>query len=420
MSNPDFFVLHIWRNLDNNRVCRLNKRLFIISKNSEILISFNRTSKNILLFKQEKKFQPNKNKRLSIIYIFEPVFKRSCSIMSSKKKITIRDIARDLNTTISTVSRALQDHPRIGAEMRERIKKYAAEHDYRPDYRAASLRSGNAYTIGVLVPRIDIHFFAKVLRGIDDVASEKNYNVLIIQSHDSLAKEVNLVKSMVYGKVDGLIASISIETSNGDHFLPLLENGLPLVLFDKIIDSMDVHKVIVDDRKGAYDAVTHLIMGGCRRIAHFGGPQFLNIYRQRTLGYLDALSHYGITVDESLIFHQMLEQEDGYNAMVGMLALENRPDGVFSSNDFAVLGAIKKAKEAGIRVPQEMAFTGFANEPMDEIFEPGITSVEQFPVLMGQESARLLIEQLEKKSSAQQPRTIMINPKLIIRESSMR
>lgn len=340
--------------------------------------------------------------------------------MESKKRTTIQDIAKALNTTISTVSRALRDHPRISVEMREKVKKYAEEHDYQPDFRAASLRKGSAHTIGVLVPRIDIHFFAKVLRGIDEVASERNYNVMICQSFDSLEKEKNLIKSLMYGKVDGLIASISIETDNGDHFLPLVKKGLPLVFFDKIIENIDVSKVIIDDRQGAYMSVEHLIKNGCKRIGHFAGPQNMNIYKNRMQGYKDALRDHGLEIDESIIFHDMLVQERGYEIMDTIRKMKNRPDAIFSSNDFAVLGAIKRAKETGIKVPEEIAFTGFANEPMDSIVEPGISSVEQNPRIMGQETARLLIDQMESKKADYYPRTIVLKPSLIVRKSSMK
>ena len=340
--------------------------------------------------------------------------------MENRKRTTIQDIAKALNTTISTVSRALRDHPRISVDMRERVKKYALEHDYQPDFRAASLRKGSAHTIGVLVPRIDIHFFAKVLRGIDEVASEKNYNVLICQSFDSLEKEKNLIRSLMYGKIDGLIASISIETDNGDHFLPLVKKGLPLVFFDKIIENIDVSKVIIDDRLGAYLSVEHLIKNGCKRIGHFAGPQNMNIYKNRMQGYLDALRDHGLEIDESIIFHDMLVQERGYEIMDTLRNMKNRPDGIFSSNDFAVLGAITRAKETGVKVPEEIAFTGFANEPMDSIVEPGITSVEQNPRIMGQETARLLIDQMESKKADFYPRTIVLKPSLIVRKSSMK
>ncbi len=340
--------------------------------------------------------------------------------MSIRKRTTIQDIAKALNTTISTVSRALQDHPRISVAMREKVKKYAEEHDYQPDFRAASLRKGLANTIGVLVPRIDIHFFARVLRGIDEVASEKNYNVLISQSYDSLSKEINLIKNLTYGKIDGLIASISIETKNGNHFEPLLKKGIPLVLFDKIIESLNVSKVIIDDRQGAYMAVKHLIENGCKRIGHFAGPQYLNIYRYRTQGYIDALKDHGMEIDESIIFQNMLEQQKGYELMDQLHKMENPPDAICSANDFAVIGAIIRARELGIKVPDDIAFTGFANEPMDAIFEPAVSSVEQSPISMGQESARLLIEQMENKNIEYKPRTIVLMPSLVVRKSSLK
>lgn len=337
-----------------------------------------------------------------------------------KKRITIQDIARELNTTISTVSRALRDHPRISPEMREKVKKYALEHDYEPDFRASSLRKGSGRTIGVLVPRIDIHFFAKVLRGIDEIASQQNYNVMICQSFDSLTKEENIIRSLLYGKVDGLIASISVETKNGDHFGILEKKGLPVVLFDKIIEEMNTNKVIIDDHYGAYISVQHLIQNGFKKIGFFGGMEYLNIYKYRENGYYDALKDHGFEIDESIIFKEMLTQERGYEVMDTLLRMEDPPDAIFSVNDFAIIGAIIRAKEMGYKVPQDIAFTGFANEPMDAIFDPSISSVEQYPVKMGQESARLLIEQMENKAKDTPPRTIVIKPSLIVRKSSMR
>lgn len=340
--------------------------------------------------------------------------------MSGKKNYTIQDIARELNTSISTVSRALKDHPRISAEMCEKVKKFAMEHDYQPDFRASSLRMGSNRTIGVLVPRVDMNFFARVLRGIDEICSVENYNVMICQSFDSLQKEMKLVKSLLHGKVDGLIASISIETHDGEHFKSLINKGVPLVFFDKILDTLDVHKVVVDDYKGAYESVEHLINNGYKRIAHFAGPQHHNIYHQRTLGYKDALMANGFEVDEEIIFPDTIVQETGYKALKKFREMQNPPDAIFSSSDYAILGAIVYSKKHGIKIPQELGLTGFANEPFDDLYEPSITSVDQHPIVMGQKAARLLIDTMEKKNKTTAAEIIKLDPTLIVRQSSSR
>ncbi len=340
--------------------------------------------------------------------------------MSGKKKYTLQDIARELNTSISTVSRALKDHPRISAEMCEKVQKFALEHNYQPDFRASSLRMGSNRTIGVLVPRIDINFFARVLRGIDEICSMDNYNVMICQSFDSLQKEMKLVNSLLNGKIDGLIASISIETQDGDHFNSLIDNGLPLVFFDRVLHSLNVHKVVIDDYKGAYESVEHLIRNGYKRIAHFAGPQHHNIYSQRKLGYLEALKNNGFEIDEEIIFHNTIVQETGYKAMQKIREMKNPPDAIFSSSDYAILGAIVYAKKHGIEIPKQLGLTGFANEPFDDLYAPSITSVDQHPIMMGQKAARLLIDAMEKKNKATEPQILKLDPTLIVRQSSSR
>jgi LacI family transcriptional regulator len=340
--------------------------------------------------------------------------------MRPKKKYTIQDIAKALNTTPSTVSRALQDHPRIGAEMRERVKKFAREHDYQPDFRASSLRKGSGRTIGVLVPQVDINFFAKVLRGIDAVASEADYSVLICQSIDSLKKEMQLVKGLLYGKVDGLVASVSIETSDDEHFRNLAARGLPLVFFDKVIESMNVSKVVIDDHRGAYISVEHLISQGCKRIAFFAGPDYLNIHRNRAQGYRDAIRDHGFEMNEDLVFQDATEEKGGYRAMKKLLQLDPMPDGLVCCTDYAALGAIVCAREHGIKIPEQIALSGFANEPFDSLISPSLTSVEQSPNEMGQKAATLLIDQMENKALGYVPRTITLEPSLIVRESSQK
>jgi LacI family transcriptional regulator len=340
--------------------------------------------------------------------------------MTSKKKYTIHDIARELNTTASTVSRALKDNPRISEKMRKAVKEMASKLDFQPDFRGQSLKAGKGRTIGVLVPQVDRHFFSTVLRGIDEVASGADYNVLICQSYESREKEISVTGGLLSGKVDGLIASIATETDSASHFEMFGRRGIPLVFFDRVIESMNVSKVLTDDYRGSVLSVEHLIEEGCKIIAHFAGPQHINVYRDRTSGYLDTLKKNGLTIDEKLIFNNTITKEKGYSAMEKILKISPRPDAVFSSGDFSALGAMIHAMESGVNVPEDIAVTGFANEPFDTLISPSLTSVEQHAIQMGRDAASLLIEEIEFSTGEFAPRTIIVKPELIIRNSSIK
>jgi LacI family transcriptional regulator len=340
--------------------------------------------------------------------------------MASRKKYTISDIARELNTTSSTISRALQDSPRISLKMRKAAQELARLHNYEPDFRASSLRKGNSKIIGILVPKIDRHFFATVLSGIDEVAAPSGYSVLICQSFESFEKEQQLVKNLMHGRVDGIISSISIETTDYSHFEQVISKGLPLVFFDRVCEPLRASKVMIDDYQGACMALEHLIENGCRDIAHFSGPQHINIYRDRTRGYFDTLNKYGLVANDQLIFKEAITRDAGCEAMKQMLRMKELPDAVFSSGDYSALGAILCAKEAGIIIPDEMAFTGFANEPWDSFFDPPLTSVDQHAFEIGKQAATLLLQQIESTDSIFVPRTLVLSPELIIRKSSIR
>ena len=340
--------------------------------------------------------------------------------MARKKRYSIQDIARELNTSSSTISRALQDSPRISLKMRQAAQELARQHNYVPDFRASSLRKGNGRTIGVLVPKIDRYFFSTVLSGIDEIAAPAGYSVLICQSFESYEKESLLVRNLMNGRVDGLIASISIETKKVQHFNNFISRELPLVFFDRVCDSIKASKVVLDDYRGACLTVEHLIENGCRNIAHFAGPQHINVYKNRTRGFVDTMKKHDLRVDNNLIFHNTITRETGCEAMQKILTMPQKPDAIYSSGDYSALGAILCAREAGIRVPQEMAFTGFANEPWDSFFDPPLTSVDQHAFEIGKQAASLLLQQIEGKDTGFVPKTIVIEPELVIRKSSIR
>lgn len=340
--------------------------------------------------------------------------------MVPQKKYTISDIARELNTSSSTISRALQDSPRISLKMRKAAQELARKHNYEPDFRASSLRKGSGRTIAVMLPKIDRHYFATVLSGIDEVAAPAGYSVLICQSFESYEKEKQLVKNLMHGRVDGIISSISIETKKFRHFEQVIAKGLPLVFFDRVCENLKASKVMVDDYQGACMAMEHLIANGCRRIAHFSGPQHINVYRNRTRGYYDILKANHIEPDETLLFKDAITRDEGCSAMQKILKLDQLPDAIFSSGDYSALGAILCSRKAGVKIPEQMAITGFANEPWDSFFDPPLTSIDQHAFETGKQAATLLLQQIESKDAGFVPRTIVLNPDLIIRKSSQR
>jgi LacI family transcriptional regulator len=337
-----------------------------------------------------------------------------------KQKVTIHDIARELNTTASTVSRALQDHPRISKGMKETVLKLAQKLNYQPNSIASSLRKGKGNTIGIIIPHINRYFFSSVIRGIEDVAYEAGYNVLICQSYDSYEREKAIVETLINGKVDGLMVSLGSETFDLKHFQLVLSKGLPLIFFDRVPVNMEVNKVEIDDFAGAYQAVEHLISQGCKRIAHFCGPRHVSIYHNRFEGYKAALLKNNLTFDESLVFNGVITRDTGEQAAQAISKLKPLPDAIFSAGDFSAMGAILKFKELGLKIPQDIAVIGFANEPYDDMLEPRLSSVDQHSIEIGHSVARLFFEEVKDTQGNMKPRRIVLKPELRIRESSLK
>jgi LacI family transcriptional regulator len=337
-----------------------------------------------------------------------------------KEKTTIHDIAKKLNITASTVSRALNDNPRISEATKKAVQKTAQKLNYHPNQIAAALRNGRSNIIGVIVPTVDRSFFSSVVRGIEEIANQAKYNVMICQSYDDYEKEVATVEALLKSRVDGIIASFAKQTKDFDHFLKAKERGIPVILFDRSNDELELSHVVVDDYLGAFKATEHLIQQGCNRIAHFAGAQRISIYRDRLRGYKDALIAHGLTFTESLVIESNLQLEDGRNSMAQLLKSKEMPDGVFSSSAFGILGALQVLKEKGIRVPQDVALVGFSNEPYTSFTEPSITTVEQHSLRMGNAAAEIFLEEVLDDDKKFIPQKIVLKPELIVRQSSMR
>lgn len=337
-----------------------------------------------------------------------------------KEKTTIHDIAEKLNITASTVSRALKDHPRISEATKKAVLKAAQKLNYQPNHIAAALRNGRSNIIGIIVPTADRSFFSSVVRGIEEIANKASYNVMICQTYDQYVKEVATVEALLNARVDGIIASIAKETENFDHYRKLKEKGIPLILFDRSNDELEVSNVIIDDYLGAFKAVEHLIQQGCTRIAHFTSVKKVSIYRERFRGYREALEAYKIPFDESLVIESNLQLEDGRESMEKLLKLSKRPDGVFSSSDYGAMGALQVMKEKGIQVPKDIAIVGFSNESFTSFSEPTLTTVDQHSMRMGNAAAEIFLEQISNGNAEFIPKKTVLKPDLIIRNSSLK
>jgi LacI family transcriptional regulator len=335
-----------------------------------------------------------------------------------KGQITIKDIARELGISPSTVSKALKGHRDISSSTKQSVRKLAESWNYKPDQIALSLKSGLSKTIGVIVPEIVHYFFSTVIGGIEDLAYDSGYHVMFCQSSELYAREVKAVDTLLSSRVDGILVSVSKVTDNFDHFRKIQDNGIPLVFFDRICEDIDTDRVIVDDEPGAYEAVSHLISIGCKNIIHLSGPPNLTIGKHRKDGYLRALREHDIPLDENNII-RCDSMEDANLVVPGLINRAHKPDGIFAVNDLTAAAAMKIIKDMGYSVPDDIAVVGFTSGLISDITNPTLTSVEQHGYLIGKEAVRLLIDRIERKHDFPL-QTKIIKTELAVKGSTLR
>ena len=344
-------------------------------------------------------------------------------------QITIKDIARELGISPSTVSRALKDHPDISKDTKKAVAELAEKLNYQPNIVAQNLRAKKTSTIGVIIPELVHFFFSTVISGIEDIAHNAGYNVILTQSGETLEREKSNLKTLINSRVDGMLISLSKETTEFDHIEAVLAKGIPIIFYDRSFTSSSGSKgtssVTVDDFVGAKEATAHLIEQGCRKIAHLQSAKESPIAKERLRGMLDALennrldfpSEYLVNCNDGTI-------EEGFDAMSKLLKLPNRPDGIFANSDVLGMGAINAIKKAGLKIPDDIAVVGFSNWLYSSMVEPPLSSVDQPGFLMGQEAARMLIHQIELLDKDDEavivPESKVLKTKLIVRESSLR
>ncbi|HPG12865.1 MAG TPA: LacI family DNA-binding transcriptional regulator [Chitinophagaceae bacterium] len=341
--------------------------------------------------------------------------------MAEEKEITIYDIARHLSISATTVSRGLKDHPAINKNTRKKIKEAAKKLGYRSNTFASSLRSKKTHTIGIIVPRLNSYFMSSVLAGMEDAASNEGYNLIISQSLESSEKEVANAHTMFLKRVDGLLVSLAYDTENINHFEPFIKRNIPVVFFDRIYPNSDNTGVVIDNYKAAYNAVNHLVEQGCKRIVHLGGNLLRNVYSERLRGYKDALKDHKIPFENKLVHISRLNDEAGIEAANFILKQKNNlPDGVFAANDTAAVYCMMKLMENGIKIPGDIAFVGFNNDPISNIIEPKLSSINYSGYDIGHTAVSNLINHLRGISNIKTTNRIILRSDLIIRSSSLK
>jgi LacI family transcriptional regulator len=335
-------------------------------------------------------------------------------------EITIHDIAEILGINSSTVSRALNNSSRVAQKTKDKVLKKATELGYQRNHLASNLRKSKTFTLGVIVPRISRHFFSSAIAGIEETAFKAGYNVIICQSLESLEREQSIIDTLLANRVDGVLISISMETENYNHFKGLQQRNIPFVFFDRHCNIPKNSKVVIDDFEAAYTATEHLIKQNSTKIAHFCGPQNLEIYKNRLKGYKDALKKNNIPFREELVITSSLMEDDGAKNIKKILALPYKVDGLFCANDVVAIGAIKYLKKLAITIPEEIAIVGFSNEITSSVIEPSLTTINQSGFEIGNIATNLLLDKISNDLKKQIHETIIVKTNLIERKSSLR
>lgn len=336
----------------------------------------------------------------------------------TKRHLSLRDIAIEIGVSVSTVSRALRNHPDISPQLTEKIQRIANERNYSPNPLAMGLLKAQTKMIGIIVPDIVTHFFSSVISGIESIAKEKGYFIVISSSNESIEKEKESVNNFIKSRVEGIIACISQETNEYSHFKNLIDNEFPLVFFDRVCESLQVPSVTVNGLEAIKNIIRHFKENGCKRIAYISGPDHLSISRNRKEGYLEGLDECGLDFQPELLVECNLSANEASLATKQLLSLKQKPDAIFGINDTIAFAAMKEIKKHGLKIPDDIALVGFTDEFHSTVVEPSLTSVTHPTHLMGTEAARLFFNSLEKGPAYCE--NVILPTEIIIRDSSVK
>ena len=338
--------------------------------------------------------------------------------MSNKKRTTIKDIANVLNISPAAVSKAMHDDSRISVKTKEAVKRVAKELNYQPNHLASALRKGKSNLVGVIVPRTNSNFFSSVVEQMEEVLNKAGYNIIITQSNESFEKECKNIDTLLFTQVDGIIASMANETVDLSYYEKIKSKGIPLILFDRGENDLNVDYVGINDYESSHMIVEHLIAKGCKRIAHIGGYRRTRIFNNRIKGYIDAIQKNKLPLDDNLLIESDLTLEDGRLKMIELLKLKERPDAIYIASDYAALGALQVLNEHKIKVPEDIKLVGFGNEPFTSLVTPTITSIDQHSSQIGKLAAQTFLSRIEDPTKKQTLNKIILDAELIIRDSS--
>lgn len=328
------------------------------------------------------------------------------------KQITIKDIARELGISVSTVSRALKDNPEISKATKEMVRESARRLNYKPNLMASNLRTNKNTTLGVIIPEVNHHFFASVLDGIEQAANEAGYSILICQSHENMEKEIQNVQTLLHSRVAGMLVGVSKETMHLHHLQEVLNSNTPLVLFDRPCPSLQCDQVVSDDYAGAYSAVEHLIQTGCKRILYFSSSMNLEVAHRRYQGWRNALQKHGLwhSTDDIIIADT---RELAIEELPKQMNADQRPDAIFCVNDHCASGVLYAAQKLGLRVPEDLSICGFSDAPLARITTPMLTTVEQHGTEIGTHAMQALLRKLN--GDTRTPHTEIVRTNLVVR-----
>ena len=332
--------------------------------------------------------------------------------------ISIKDIAKQLKVSASTVSRALNDHPEINVKTKKKVMAYARKVGYRPNILALSLKSKRTYTIGLIIPEITHHFFSSVISGVEEMAYGNGYRVMICQTSENKSREEINIQALLDHRVDGVLVSVSKDTYDVNHFSRAFENNIPVVFYDRISDDMVTDRVITDDYEGSHSAVKHLIERGSHNILHLAAPKHLLVGKERHRGYVKALEEHNISYTEKLVLLCDTSREVNKSRDHILKLIRNGVNGIFAVNDFTAIAVMQLLQAEGYKIPADVAIAGFGDDPIATIVNPALTTVEQKGYAMGKESVKLLIERIEKPDEIIPPRIKVFESKLKIRAST--
>lgn len=340
--------------------------------------------------------------------------------MHKEKEVTIYDLAENLNLSIATVSRALKNDPVVNKKTKKRITDLAEKLGYRTNHFAQNLRTQRTNTIGVIIPRLNSYFMSTVIAGMESVANKAGYNLIISQSAESFEKEIECAATMFKNRVDGLLVSLAYETKNLKHYDQFLNKKIPLIFFDRTEDQESFTNIVLDNERAGFDATSHLILQGCKKIVHITADSTRDTYTERLKGYQRALRHHGIPLEDKWILRGNLSMEYGKYSAEQILAMPVRPDGIFVANDNCAVSCMIHFKHHGLNIPADIAVVGFNNDPVSIVIEPNLTTINYPGYEMGELAAGHLINNLKGSYLLQKTKTILLQHELLVRGSSLR